>query len=297
MSLQAQKGADQRGGRELIPSLTTQGYNFASGRVTTLGVELIPKKFPRDFNVFQRAKVTTLSVRPPSQMGIFDESDIEASHNRLASSIHIYLEALCAATDLIRKALILAPNNPTDAERAGDLLAGSVLGYRVVNDAGAATKLVDCGYFAQGSALFRDIAEIGMLALLFSKDPGQLREWRKAGEKRYGQFSRGQMKVKVGADPEFLFFNNYFDVFSQFGTHPSAESIYFHIENDRFQIGPHYNENLYIKSYHDLAILVCRTTQICGFVYKSLFNLDAEIHFPVENKRFTAAWNVLNKVS
>ncbi|KQZ78239.1 hypothetical protein ASD64_12915 [Mesorhizobium sp. Root157] len=189
-------------------------------------------------------------------MGIFDESDIEASHKRLASSIHIYVEALCAATDLIRKALLLAPTSSNDAERAGDLIAGSVLGYRVVNDIGAATKLIDCGYFAQGSALFRDIAEIGMLALLFSKKPEQLREWRKAGKRRHGEFGRSSIKKILGGEVEFLFFDYYFDAFSQFGTHPSAESIYFHVENNMFQIGPHYNGNVYVKSYHHLAILV-----------------------------------------
>lgn len=45
------------------PSPITQGYNFASDRVTTLSVEFIPIKYVNNFNQIWRGRVITLRKR------------------------------------------------------------------------------------------------------------------------------------------------------------------------------------------------------------------------------------------
>jgi len=114
---------------------------------------------------------------------------------RLAFSINKQIEVLVACTDLIRKSGLAWRAQSEDNEDIADYLAASSqIAFRVVNDVGAATKLIDCGYFAQAGTLCRAIAEAGLLALFFSEYPGELRRWRTIPtSKRYKVFSRSQL--------------------------------------------------------------------------------------------------------
>lgn len=223
-------------------------------------------------------------------MSIFDESDVEAGHLRLASAISESWEILAASTDLIRKVLLAEDRIRTKEPERRTYIAASVLDFRIVNGAGAATKLLDYGYFIQATGLFRDISEFGMLMLLFSEQPRELEVWRQAESDRHKMFGRSQLKQKIKNLDEFDFFNNYFNAFSEFGTHPSAVSVVAHLDGSDWHIGPHVNERLYIDGYRDLSLLVWRTTNACGATYKAIFGAVAGEDFAIEVARYQNAW-------
>jgi hypothetical protein len=226
-------------------------------------------------------------------MSIFDESSVEAGHKRLASSISTSVEALAASTDLIRKVVLYEDKARIDAGEHADYLTASILSCRIVNDVGAATKLLDCGYFTQAASMYRDISETAMLMMYFSERPEELKIWREAGESRYKKFSRGNLSVNIADKKRFDFFNKYFNSFSEFGTHPSPASIVAHLSGNQRHIGPHVNEELYILLYRDLSILVWDATDICGIAYKAIFKDETESIFPSETARFRSAWQIV----
>jgi hypothetical protein len=224
-------------------------------------------------------------------MSIFDESIVEAGHQRLASTISAEIEALVASTDLIRKALLHQDRPRNDPDCHADYLAASSLGFRIVNNVGAASRLLDCGYFVQAAALFRDIAEIGMLVLAFSATPDSLRDWRNSVEKRYRTFGRTKLREMAADRVKFNFLDQYFNAYSEYGAHPSSISIIAHHDGLQFQIGPHVNAELYRKSYRELAVLTWHVTDAAGDAYKSIFKSDLSQTFPDEAQRFAHAWN------
>ncbi len=227
-------------------------------------------------------------------MAIFDESSIEASHNRLASAISAQVEALAASVDLIRKALLYQDIGRSDAENHADYLAVSQLGFRVVNDVGAATKLLDCGYFVQAAGLLRDISEIGMLALHFSVSPQEITLWRSLdGRRQSNKFGPKTLRenAKLRDSNKLSYLDERFRLFSDYGTHPSTTSIIAYHDGLRFHIGPHFNENIYLKTYHDLADITWHVTDACGDAYYAIFKVSAADILPAEMQRFQLAWN------
>lgn len=226
-------------------------------------------------------------------MSIFDEREVEASHHRLASTISAQVEVLVASADLIRKALLHQDIVRSDPEEHADYLAVSQqFGFRLVNDIGAATKLLDSGYFVQAAGLLRDIAEIGMLALYFVEAPKEVRRWRKlTGRDLSNAFGPGALRLKLKGSAKLAFLNERFRLFSDYGTHPSPTSIIAHHDGIRFHIGPHINEQLYMTTYSDLANLTWHTTDACGDTYFSIFNVSAADLYPTETQRFIESWN------
>lgn len=227
-------------------------------------------------------------------MSIFDESEVEAGHHRLASAVSAQVDVLVASVDLIRKALLHQDIARADPEEHADYLAISQLGFRVVNHVGAATKLLDCGYFVQAAGLLRDITEIGMLALYFTEVPEDVRQWRKlTGKDQWKKFG----PMKLNAKPQlkdsarFAFLYEKFHFFSDYGTHPSSTSIIAHHDGNRFHIGPHINKRLYVNTYSDLANLTWHTTDACGDAYFSIFNVSAAGLYPTETRRFIQSWD------
>lgn len=204
------------------------------------------------------------------------------------------MEVLVASADLIRKALQYQDIQREKPEEHADYLAISQLGFRVVNDIGAATRLLDCGYFVQAAGLCRDIAEVGMLALLFSEKPETLRDWRTAGELRYRRFGRPALKGEISQAEKFQLLDGFFNTFSQFGTHPSAETLIAHHDGSHFHIGPHINKRLYIDLHRDLAFLTWHTTDACGDAYRAIFGIRAEELFPEETQRFIDSWEAIS---
>ncbi|WP_037074222.1 hypothetical protein [Rhizobium sp. PDO1-076] len=228
------------------------------------------------------------------RVAIFDESRVEASHNRLASTLSPQLEALAASVDLIKKALLHQDVDRIDPKDHADYLAVSQLGFRVFNDVGAATKLLDCGYFVQAASLLRDLSEIGMLALHFSVSPQDVARWRSLdGRQQYDRFGpralRESLKLKFSDKLSYL--DQRFRLFSNYGTHPSTTSIIAHHDGDRFHVGPHFNENIYINTYRDLADLAWHVTDACGDAYCAIFNTSVADILPAETQRFQQAWN------
>ncbi|MDP3522951.1 MAG: hypothetical protein Q8S27_00120, partial [Hoeflea sp.] len=223
-------------------------------------------------------------------MSLFDESEVEAGHKRLASKVLVEMEVLIASTDLIRRALTANDLARTDPEEHADYLAASQLAYRAVNGVGAATRLLDCGYFIQATAICRDIAEVRMLALLFSEKPDELRRWRKVPrDERHRKYGRSKLGRGIMAQDRYSYFNTYFNTFSEFGTHPSAESILAHHDGRQFQIGPHVNERLYVTIHTDLAHLMRRITEVFDQVYSTMDGIDLTTELPSEIARFQNA--------
>lgn len=227
-------------------------------------------------------------------MAIFDESEVVAGHEKFATLVKGYVEEIAASTDLIRKAVLFADRPRTDPEEHADFLAGSQLILRIVNNAGACSVLCERGYFIQAAAQLRDIAEIAMLVLVFSEEYTKLRHWRKLeGETRYKEYNRSKLNKMLSQNASkkyYDWFNLYFDLYSEYGTHPTGNSIIFHYEGNSFNIGPHVNKNLYVNLYADLSVLVIRATDICFGLWNNVLKDDIETTFPKELARYRAVY-------
>lgn len=223
-----------------------------------------------------------------SPVSIFDETEIEAGHQRLASSISSEMEALVASTDLIRKSALNWKPATSDHEDQLDYLAASTqLALRIVNDVGAASKLIDCGYFVQSAALLRSVAEVGMLTLLFSQIPSDLRVWRNIEDgKRHSKFGRPRLTKTIFDQAKFTTLNSFFNAFSEYGVHPSSTSITANLNNNKIYPGAHLNELLYKKTYLEMARLCWLSTDVLGDAAFALFAFAPEDHFPDEVKRY-----------
>lgn len=230
-------------------------------------------------------------------MALFDETEVEAGHLRLAFLVSRELAACFVCADLIRKVLLahveLEGQQPDDR---ADRLAAETLGYRVVNAAGAVSKLIDAGYFVQAASLFRDIAETGMLFLYFAEKPTELRNWRLSeGRERYRRFGRSKLKDLVQDQAKFSDLDSLFDTYSEFGTHPSAVSIIGHSDGSNLYIGPHINPDLYVKFYQQLADLLWHVTYMGRLAYGAVFKEGPNGLFNEEIERFEKAREVLRE--
>lgn len=226
-------------------------------------------------------------------MSLFDESKVEAGHQRLASSILKHIEALAASVDIVEKALMAENKVRSDSSEHADYKAISILGYRVINDVAAATKLLDCGYFIQAAALGRDIAEVGMLALYFAEKPEKISEWRLAEENRRKLFGRPALKSNILNIKRFEFLDKYFGLFSGFGTHPSADSIVALHDGQQFQRFPYVNEKLYIDIHSDIAFVTWHVVDAFGDAYRAFFHKDPSYLFPTETARFQSSFGAI----
>lgn len=230
-------------------------------------------------------------------LGIFDESEVEAGHRRLAFSISPQIAILKASIELIRSAILREDKIRNDPEEHADYLAVSQLGFRIVNDVGAATKLLDCGYFIQAAGLLRDLSEIGMLALFFADAPGEVRQWRKLqGRQQSSKYGPTALrkKLQLQNSEKLAFLDERFQLFSDYGAHPSSTSIIAHHDGKRFHTGPHVNETLYINTYKDLAHLVWCVTDACGDAYASIFGMYVADVCPDEARQFLLTREILN---
>lgn len=212
-------------------------------------------------------------------MAIFDESDIEAAHRALAHSERLELGTLTQIADLLHKSIRHVDFPRTDPTKHRQFLAASILGYRLRNNIGAATRLLDCGYFVQAASLGRDIAEIGMLFLYFHAYPEKFDRWIDAGERRYREFGRPKIKNDTTQYKEL---NKYFDLFSEFGTHPSSITIFAHHDGVNFQIGPHFNPQHHSIILYDLTRVCWLAAIEAAAFYTVMFQLDIESLFPTE---------------
>lgn len=228
-------------------------------------------------------------------MSLFDESEVEAGHQRLASSVSVHTETLTASVDLIEKTLMADNKVRINSADNADYKAISILGYRVVNDVAAATKLLDCGYFIQAAALGRDISEVGMLALYFAEKPDKISEWRLSEKQRRKLFGRPALKSGILNTKKFDFLDKYFSLFSGFGTHPSAASIVAHYDGIQLQRFPYVNEKLYLDIHTDIAFLTWHVVDAFGDTYRAIFRKDAQDLFPAETDRFRSSFEGIRR--
>lgn len=227
-------------------------------------------------------------------MSIFDTSSVEAGHRRLASSLYKYTLTLEAIAALIDAALLKQNFVRPDVDEQASFLGLSQLGFRLVNDVGAAIRLLECGYFVQAAAFGRDLAEIGMLALYFAERPNDILEWtRLEGVDRYRKFGRSKLQIKISDKNRYDWFNQWFDLFSEYGIHPSGKSIVAHSDGITLHVGPHVNEALFCNTYRDLTELAWRAAQAGGFAYKSLFHADIVDVAPQEQANLDYAISAL----
>jgi hypothetical protein len=231
-------------------------------------------------------------------MSIFDESEVVAGHERLATTVLNQIGALGACTNLLRQGVqkyqgMELKNNLTRES----WLEASHLVLRICNDAGASSIMIDRGYFLQAAAPLRSIAETAQLLLVFSDDPSHIESWRLLrGRDRYSRYGHSKLKSKLG-NPDlrakFDWFKERFDKFSEYGGHPSAVSIMAHRDGEHLHIGPHVNEFLYTSTYKDLASLVWHATDVCGLLWEASIEVPFEELLSKERKLFLDAWSAI----
>lgn len=231
-------------------------------------------------------------------MSIFDESEVVAGHQRLATLVLNEHGALGVCTNLIREGvqksqgLKLKNNLPRES-----WLEASHLVLRICNDAGASSVMIDRGYFLQAAAPLRSIAETARLLLVFSEDPSHIESWRLLRKKdRYNRYGHSKLKSKLCTPDlraKFDWFKERFDTFSEYGGHPSAVSIMAHRDGQHFHIGPHVNEFLYTSTYKDLASLVWHATDVCGLLWEASIAVPFEELLSKERKLFLDAWSAI----
>jgi len=231
-------------------------------------------------------------------MSIFNESEVVAGHERLATLVLNEHGALGACTNLIRecvqKSQELQRKDSIDHE---SWLGASLLVSRISNDAGASSVLIDRGYFLQAAALMRSIAETAQLLLVFADDRSQIGKWRLLRKKdRYDSYGHRKLKQKLSTpnlSAKFEWLDGHFDTFSEYGGHPSAISILAHRDGVQLHIGPHINENLYTSTYRDLASLVWHATDVCGLLWEATMEVPLGELLLRELKLFLDAWSTI----
>ncbi|WP_342885947.1 DUF5677 domain-containing protein [Hoeflea sp. AS16] len=228
-------------------------------------------------------------------MSIFDESEVVAGHQRLATLVLDQHGALVACTNLIREGVQKSQGLQLKDKLARESwLAASHLVLRICNDAGASSVMIDRGYFLQAAAPLRSIAETAQLLLVFSDDPSHIESWRLLrGIDRYNRYGHGKLKSKLRTPDlrdKFDWFEERFDTFSEYGGHPSAASIMAHRDGNQLHIGPHVNEFLYTATYKDLASLVWHATDVCRLLWEASIDVPFQNLLTEERKLFLDAW-------
>lgn len=138
------------------------------------------------------------------------------------------------------------------------------------------------------------MSEVGMLALLFTEIPAEIRAWRNTPDaERYSKYGRPKLEKLICDQDKFSKFDEYFTLFSQYGAHPSASSIIANHDGKQFHIGPHINEKLFKYTYAKMAILCWLVTAALGDAAASLFSFEAEKHLPQEVERYRRTWELI----
>jgi len=79
-------------------------------------------------------------------------------------------------------------------------------------------------------------------------------------------------------------------MFSEFGGHPTPNTIFANFDGQQFHIGPHINLKIHQDFYADIAALCWHVTDVLRDAAKALFAFDPEEHFPVELERYLNSW-------
>lgn len=213
-------------------------------------------------------------------MSLFDESEVAASHQKLAASISGSRNALNVCTRII---LDVAETRTGNNTQENTLVT---LGWRIVNNCGASTKLLEHGYFIQSGAQMRDLAETGMLISAFNSDISRLDQWLTLeGKKRHQEFGRPKLRKFIDAE-KYNLFNMFFDYYSEYGSHPAAVNIALHFDGKQLHRGPHYNPRYYIGAHKNLAMLTWYVSLAAAELWELIAKQSFETRFPHQYKEF-----------
>jgi hypothetical protein len=225
---------------------------------------------------------------------LFDESRVVAGHSQLADDVQPLLGVLAVCVDLISTTLNETDYGKLDNERTADFRAATTLGLRVVNSIGSATLLLEHGYFVPAAGQLRDLSETAMLLLYFSENPSEVREWRTlAGGKRHRRFGRPGLGNIIKDQERFVWLNGYFNLASEYGVHPSAQSIIAKHDGSTLCIGPVVNNDLYVNTLRDLTILTWHATDVAVDAFRKITGRHAEQLQPERVQKHRDAWETV----
>jgi hypothetical protein len=184
----------------------------------------------------------------------------------------------------------------TSNSQFSDLPLGSTtLALKVVNDAGAASVLIDRGYFAQAAAIIRGVTEASILFLHFAAEPSRAIEWeRLSGKERHSEFSSSKLKNRISSRAKFDWMYDKFGLFSEYGGHPSGAIIIAHHDGAGIQRGAHVNISNYWMHYAELAIIVWHAVDSIGDYWISVVGVDFEQALPISHSAYMEAWGDLD---
>jgi len=228
---------------------------------------------------------------------LFEESKIVSAHSLQSADTEPLLGVLGVCVDLIGATLSETHFGELDSEQAADFRAATSLGLRVVNSVAASTLLLEHGYFHPASAQLRDLAETAMLLLYFSEEPFQVRRWRTVNSnKRNRHFGRAGLRGRVKNKERFEWLDRYFNLTSEYGVHPSAQSIIANHDGSTLCIGPVVNNELYVNTLRDLTSLTWHATDVAGDAFRSITGEDIEELQQDRVQRYREAWKTVANV-
>lgn len=218
-----------------------------------------------------------------------NRDEIVSGHQKFIGSISGSLETLNACSDLISKVL------HSHSQFSRDEFTVSLIGFRIINDIGAARVLADHSFFVPFVALLRDLVEIAALSLDFAAHPKRIGQWeRLSGKERYRRFKLSRILQEINGK-EKLFLQSRFDAFSELGTHPSVASFRFYINEAMVEAGPHINARNYVRAHQDLASVAWHTTDAAGRCWTCLTKTNISADFPIEQARYKSCFGKWNQ--
>jgi len=196
----------------------------------------------------------TQIAEPGQPFPWFDESRIEAEHDRIVSNnqeLRDHLKLFHKSFEVLNQCL----KRHSYSGSTEDLVTLR-LTARVFNTAGACLKLVRAGYFQPAFAMVRDLLEIEFLADLFVRDREYLRRWiaadTKVRKKEFKQvvvrdildrFDGNNQKKRAAA----------YALLSTHATHVDLDGFQIISPDSMTQIGPFPSEKILVALFQELA--------------------------------------------
>ncbi len=183
---------------------------------------------------------------------ILDESQIEALNKVYLESMPGFMEHLALIGKAIDLLDFIARRPLTDSSVEVSIQR---LGVRVINSAGAVSKLNLAGYYQPAISQIRDLIELGYLLEYFASDWALVGEWGRAEEKdrrnKFGPVKVREALEKLDTTPTDR--KRSYKLFSSHGTHVTPEGFVAISPNWDTKIGPFPDEARVRAIFFDLA--------------------------------------------
>jgi hypothetical protein len=175
---------------------------------------------------------------------VMDERAIIARHTTLVpngslGNIYVqFTQACCRLIEAVARGAYWG-----DRQEVHDI---TDIGARVVNTCGVFGLVASAGYWASAEHCKRDLVECAQLLEFFRYFPEEIRPWKQAeGIDRYKRYGFGPVAQKLGVrrGPSPINYKDGFNSGSNYGSHPSGESLSLQVDEAGTQktIGPTYN--------------------------------------------------------